>query len=101
MALIMPSIIGLLIYSKLKKRDLTWFEFFSNLALFMVITNAICYGILIFIFERNSLLFSISFTMKYSILAMFIAVVIAVLYRIVELNIKMNVKVKVADEKNH
>ncbi|SEU09444.1 hypothetical protein SAMN05421676_12014 [Salinibacillus kushneri] len=101
MALIMPSVIGLLFYSKIIQRSITWFEVLSNLALLIVITNSICYGLLIFIFNRTTLLFSILFTMKYSILATLISVVIAFIYRFIELNVKIKVKVESQNEKNN
>ncbi len=99
MALIMPSIVALLFYSKIIKRNITWFEAISTFALFMFITNVICYGILTIILNTTSLLFTITFTMKYSILAIVIAVLVAILYRFIELNININLKVESANEK--
>ncbi|MBB6454519.1 membrane protein YdbS with pleckstrin-like domain [Salirhabdus euzebyi] len=98
MALIMPSIIALLFYSKVNKKNMSMFEIVSNLVLFMLITNSICYAILIYL-QTSPIIFSISFTLKYSVMATFIAVVVAILYRFIELNIKINIKVESINEK--
>jgi F0F1-type ATP synthase membrane subunit a len=97
MALIMPSIIALLFYSKVTKRKMTWFEIISTLSLFILITNCICYAILIYL--RKEPVFQFAFTMKYSIMATCIALVVAVLYRLVELNIHIKFKVESINEK--
>jgi 4-hydroxybenzoate polyprenyltransferase len=98
MALIMPSIIALLFYSKVIRRKLTFFEGLCHLVLFMLITNSICYAISIYLNKTLFFVFSISFTMKYSIMATCVAIVIAVLYRFLELNLHINLRVESKDE---
>lgn len=100
MALIMPSIIAVLFYTKITKKNLTLFDALCNSALFMVITNCICYAILFYLLERPLLLFSNIFTFKYCILATFIALITAILYRFVEINMTIKLKVDSVDEKN-
>jgi hypothetical protein len=97
MALIMPSIIALLFYSKITNSNMTFLEITGILVLFMLVTNCICYSIIIYFKKIPS--FDIAFTMKYSIMATFIALITATLYRFIELNINIKIKVEPTDEK--
>ena len=98
MALIMPSCIALLFYSKFKNRSITLVEGICHLALFMLSTNCVCYAILT-VLKIDVLIFNISFTVKYCLMAVCIALVMVILYRFIELNIKIKIRVESTDEK--
>ena len=98
MALIMPSCIALLFYSKFKNRSITLVEGICHLALFMLCTNCVCYAILTFL-KIDVLIFNVSFTVKYCLMAVCIALVMVILYRFIELNIKIKIRVESTDEK--
>ncbi|THE11336.1 hypothetical protein E1I69_15345 [Bacillus timonensis] len=98
MALIMPSFIAVLFYSKLTNNSFKVFQNISYLAFFMVTTNCICYVILLLL-KVEQVIFTIQFTVKYCLLAICIATVIVIVYRFIELNIKINFKVETVNEK--
>ena len=98
MALIMPSCIALLFYSKFKNRSITLVEGICHLALFLLCTNCVCYAILTFL-KIDVLIFNVSFTVKYCLMAVCIALVMVILYRFIELNIKIKIRVESTDEK--
>lgn len=98
MALIMPSCIALLFYSKVTNKSITVVEGICHLALFMLCTNCVCYAILTFL-RIDVLIFNVSFTVKYSLMAVCIAIVMTMLYRFIELNIKVKIRVESIDEK--
>ncbi|MBS4213129.1 hypothetical protein [Neobacillus rhizophilus] len=93
MALIMPSIIALLFYSKVTLKKVTFFDGLCNTVLFILITNCICYAFLIYLKKTVSFIYTDSFTLKYSIMATFIAIVIAIIYRFLELNFSIGLRV--------
>lgn len=99
MALVMPSFVAFLFYTKIRNFKGTLLEDICTISLFLLITNCIGYMIMIFFFNIETLIFTTSFTMKYSIMATLIASTIAVIYRFFELNVKINLKVK-SNEKN-
>lgn len=99
MALIMPSIIALLLFSKVIKRKITLIEGIGYMALFMLMTNSVCYAILIYLNRTITFVFTNSFTLKYSLLATCLAIIIALGYRFLELNLSINLKVETKDEK--
>ena len=101
MALIMPSIISVFFYTKVKQKRTTWYETFSLFVLFSLITNAALYALLVYIIDTKTLLFSIAFTMKYSVLATITSIIVATLYRFIELNVTFNMKVESMNEKNN
>lgn len=98
MALIMPSCIALLFYSKVTNRSITMVEGICHVALFMLCINCVCYAILTFL-KIDILIFNVSFTVKYCLMAVCIALVMAILYRFIELNIKIKIRVESTDEK--
>jgi hypothetical protein len=98
MALIMPSIIALLCYSKIIRIKITFLDGICYLALFMLITNLICYAILIYLNKTLIFFFSNMFTLKYSLLATVVALIIVLGYRFLELNISINLRVESKDE---
>jgi len=98
MALIMPSFIALLFYSKVTNRKITGIDVICYLAIFMLFTNCLCYAIITFL-KIDVIIFSYSFTVKYCIMAVCIGLIIAIIYRFMELNIKIKIKVESTDEK--
>ncbi|WP_160722715.1 hypothetical protein [Bacillus sp. USDA818B3_A] len=98
MALIMPSFIVLLFYTKLINKSLTIFEGICHLALFMLSINCLCYAILT-IAKTEVILFTTIFTMKYCLLAVCMGLVIAFFYRLIELNLKIKLRVESRNEK--
>jgi len=99
MALIMPSIIALLFYSKIIKRKLSFFDGLCHTVLFMLITNCICYAISIYLKRTLEFVFSNSFTLKYSIMATCVSILFVLLYRFIEINISISLQVVSKDEK--
>jgi hypothetical protein len=100
MALIMPSFIALFFYSKVINRKLTVLDGFFHLVLFMMMTNIICYTILIYLQKTITFVFSPTFTLKYSLMATIIAVVITTIYRFLELNLNINLRVVAKNEED-
>ncbi len=98
MALIMPSVAATMIYAKLVRKKWSFFEWIGNVALFMLITNTICYSILIYLNKTPDYEFSNVFTMKYSMLAMIIVLLEVIIYRFLEMNIRIKLKVENMDE---
>ena len=98
MALIMPSLIALLFYSKVTNSNLTVMDGICHSAFFMLCTNCLCYAILTFL-KIEVIIFTVAFTIKYCLMAVCVAFVIAVLYRLIELNIKIKIRVELLDEK--
>lgn len=98
MALVMPAIIGLFFYSKLIRKNPSFFDGFCYLVLFLMLTNCLCYGILIFLRNTVAFVFTESFTLEYSVMATLIALVMAIIVRFVELNVKVRLRVESADE---
>lgn len=94
MALILPSMIGLLFYLKLTEEKLNIMELFGILSLFMFLTNFICYTIVYYFREKQQFLFTPSFTIKYSMTALVIVLIIVIVYRFLELNVKVKLKVE-------
>lgn len=98
MALIFPSIIALLFYSKLINRKVSLFEAFCYTGFYMLITNGICYAILIYFIKTTVFLFTPVFTLKYSVIATCIALLIVLLFRFLEMNLKIKLKVESFNE---
>lgn len=98
MALIMPSIIAFLFYSKVNP-TITVYEAIGKFILFIMSTNCISYAILIYIRKTIVFEFTPVFTLKYCLTATFIAVAIAAIYRFIELNVNIKLKVESVDEK--
>jgi len=98
MALVMPAIIGVLFYSKIIGRKLTFFDGLCHTVFFMLITNCICYAISIYLKKTLEFVFSNSFTLKYSIMATCVSIVFVILYRFIDLNISISLKVVSKDE---
>ncbi len=96
MALILPSVVALLFYSKLKGRALSHFEIGALLATFVLLTNCICYAAVVYFKKIPS--FDMLFTLKYSGLAIFVSLLLTIVYRFIELNIKIKLKVEPRDE---
>lgn len=94
MALILPSLISLFLYSTLNAGKLSVVEVIGFGALCMLIINGVCYAILIFFFNTTVFLFTPIFTLKYCILATFLAICMVVFYRFIEMNIKIKLKVE-------
>ena len=97
MGLILPSLIALLLYSKVSKRPLSFLEAVCMLALFTFVTNCIRYLVAICVFHLQSLVFTLFFTPKYSLMATCIAILTAMIYRLIELNVEVRVKVESKD----
>ncbi|MCM3763495.1 hypothetical protein [Neobacillus niacini] len=93
MALIMPSVIALLLYSKVVPENTHFFNGLGFLALCMMITNSICYAVLIYFKKTLLFIFTPAFTLKYSVLATGVAIIVAFVYRFFELNLSINLKV--------
>ncbi|MEH7108130.1 hypothetical protein [Bacillus sp. JJ1764] len=98
MALIMPSIIACLFYSKVTNRALPLFEIIGKIVFFMLTTNCICYATLIFLRKTIIFEYTPTFTLKYCLTATFIALLMAILYIFIELNLKIRFKVESTDE---
>lgn len=101
MALIMPSIIGVFLYSKISKKSMKNFELIGVLVLFTFVINNLCYAIMVYLSETTTLLFTITFTLKYSLLALLIAIIISFIYRFIELNIEISLRVESKHEKDN
>jgi len=94
MALILPSLISLFLYSKINARKLPLVEVIGFIALYLLVINGVCYAILIFFLNTTVFLFTPIFTLKYCILATFLALCMVVFYRFIEMNIKIKLKVE-------
>jgi|GEM_PF-2305238 len=97
MALIMPSVVALLFYSKIQRIQLSKINFICTLTLFLLSTNSVCYAILVYFNKIPS--FDMLFTLKYSVLATFFAFLIALIYRFIEIHITIKLKVEQPNEK--
>lgn len=98
LALIFPSILSVLFYFKLIKKEYRFIELFTKSIVYMLIINSICYAILVYLMNTQSFLFSPIFTFKYVVLATSLGIIFVFIHRFIELNIKMNLKVEQADE---
>ncbi len=98
MALVMPSIIALLFYIKLRKSKLSIFEGIGYLSFFMLTTNCIGYAMMIYLRKIEVFIFTNSFTMKYSMMATFIAIIMGIICRFVELNLNVKLHVETKNE---
>lgn len=94
MALIFPSIIGILLYVKFTNKTLSILEALGITVLFNLVTNCICYAILYFFKGRQDFLFTPLFTIKYCLTAVVVVIVIVIAYRFIELNFKVKLKVE-------
>jgi hypothetical protein len=94
MALILPSLISLFLYSKINKRKLPLLEAIGFGALCMLVINSVCYAILIYFLNTTVFLFTPVFTLKYCILATVLALCMVVFYRFIEMNMKIKLKVE-------
>jgi hypothetical protein len=98
MALILPSVVALLCYLKLKNGKPSLVEVFCHLGLFILLTNCICYVILIYFIKTPVFLYTPLFTIKYSIISTCIALLIVILFRFLEMNMKIKLKVESVNE---
>lgn len=97
LALIMPSFVSFLFFSKVTNRKFSIYETIFKLILFIVGTNCISYAIVIYIMKTNVFSFTPTFTLKYCVMATFISLVITIFHRFIELNIKIRLKVESND----
>ncbi len=100
MGLIFPSLIALLLYIKLQKKNISTPEIIFFSALLLLVTNIVCYIIMIYLVKTPSFEFTPLFTIKYSLMATVVAFFVAIAIRFIELNLNIKLRVESSDENN-